>query len=133
MAVVDADAADEITKAWRKNALPEDTTVQQVSAWLKTRTEQASETWRQWSQFSFVPECLTIYLSNQCQLACSYCYAASERHSSHQTFPVIREDIALAAADTCSVLFHLKMPAMKGFITIRHVQCAGKVHMAGYS
>ena len=98
LAVVESAVADEIAAAWSRDALPDETTAQQVSAWLRTRAEQAAEKWRQWVASSFTPECLTLYLSNQCQLACSYCYAASERHPSAQTSAVIREEVALAAA-----------------------------------
>ena len=98
LAVVDAAVADKIVAAWRTNTLPDDPTARQVSAWLRTRAEQAAEQWRQWVASPFTPECLTLYLSNQCQLACSYCYAASERPPFDQTSAVIQEEVALAAA-----------------------------------
>ncbi len=98
LAVVERAVADAIAAAWSRDALPDETTAQQVAAWLQTRAEQAAEQWRQWVASPFTPECLTLYLGNQCQLACSYCYAAAERHLSAQTSAVMREEAVLAAA-----------------------------------
>ncbi|GAK58912.1 oxygen-independent coproporphyrinogen III oxidase [Candidatus Vecturithrix granuli] len=98
LAVVESAVADEIAAAWSRDALPDETTAQEVSAWLRTRAEQAAEKWRQWVASPFTPECLTLYLSNQCQLACSYCYTAPERHPAEQTSAVMQEEAALAAA-----------------------------------
>ncbi|MDY0094387.1 MAG: radical SAM protein [Candidatus Vecturithrix sp.] len=143
LAVVEPAVADAIAAAWSRDALPDETTARQVSAWLRTRAEHAAEKWRQrvaspftpravkfyplsppqtgeadpfppacggnkrgvtafprenFTTLPFTPECLTLYLSNQCQLACSYCYAAPERHPAAQASVVLQEEVALAAA-----------------------------------
>jgi len=38
----------------------------------------ATIAWDNIRELAFAPECLTIYLSNHCQLACVYCFAAGE-------------------------------------------------------
>ena len=98
LAAVGAEMADEVVLAWRQDAFPEEETVRQVAAWLRNKAEEAQEQWQHWRQTPFSPECLTIYLSNQCRLACSYCYVAPERQSPRQASPIVQEDAALAAA-----------------------------------
>lgn len=41
------------------------------------RAAEAKIRWGQQAETPFAPECLTIYLSNRCDLSCKYCYAAS--------------------------------------------------------
>jgi sulfatase maturation enzyme AslB (radical SAM superfamily) len=62
---------------------------------LRQRAAEASERWRQLAEASFAPECLTIYLSSRCQLACGYCFAAAGRETDSGC---IDERIALGAA-----------------------------------
>lgn len=40
------------------------------------RARVAEQNWRAFTAQAFEPECLTLYLSNQCNLACSYCFSA---------------------------------------------------------
>lgn len=57
----------------------------------------ARETVHQWEKTKnapFAPECLTVYLSNRCNLACRYCYAGVESRDS----PVIDETCVVLAA-----------------------------------
>jgi uncharacterized protein len=60
----------------------------------------AEAAWHSYVERPFVPECLTLYLSNQCNLGCSYCYSAPidasrERWRQQAT---LNEDAAVAAA-----------------------------------
>ena len=43
---------------------------------LRQRAELAVAQANQWREGAFSPECLTLYLNNECNLACAYCYAA---------------------------------------------------------
>ena len=74
---------------------------------LQHYAAEAVEAWQHLSEAPFKPECLTIYLSNYCNLGCPYCYAAYEdgsRSSNHaeaaSRLPVINEDVVRAAART---------------------------------
>jgi sulfatase maturation enzyme AslB (radical SAM superfamily) len=77
---------------------------------LEGRAAEAVEKWIGLGTRPFEPECLTVYLSNKCNLACSYCYSAPEdpararwrvhpvpeRHG--QRFPIVDEAVVIAAA-----------------------------------
>ncbi len=78
---------------------------------LRTYALQALQKWEQLSQGPFEPVCLTVYLSNQCDLGCSYCYATepidrrkvSDQNelailTSQPSLPVIDEEVVIAAA-----------------------------------
>lgn len=86
---------------------------------LQERGRAALDAWQQRRDKSFQPECLTLYLSNQCNLGCTYCYAMPadaahvhlRRRVHHSTsagaeFPVLSQDVIAAAARlvarTCS-------------------------------
>jgi uncharacterized protein len=43
---------------------------------LRQRAELAMAQASQWREGIFSPECLTLYLNNECNLSCVYCYAA---------------------------------------------------------
>jgi hypothetical protein len=79
LAVVEPAVAHIIQSAWNTGTTSNDPTAQHVAEWLQTQAEQTSEKWQQWIQSPFAPECLTVYLSNQCNSACSYCYASPAR------------------------------------------------------
>jgi uncharacterized protein len=49
---------------------------------LVHQAEAAMTTRRRWQTAPFRPECLTLYLSNQCNLRCLYCYADAGPHAS---------------------------------------------------
>ena len=51
--------------------------------------------WSRHAEADFAPECLNIYLSNRCNLSCSYCSFADNRDP---RLPVIREEAVAAAA-----------------------------------
>lgn len=63
---------------------------------LRQRAAEALERWRRLAEAPFAPECLTIYLSNRCQLACGYCFAAAGRETDSGR---IDERAALGAAN----------------------------------
>ncbi len=46
---------------------------------LEARGQAALRAWRALSERPFEPECLTLVLSNRCDLACEYCYSAAGR------------------------------------------------------
>lgn len=46
---------------------------------LLERATNAERAWRALAEGRFEPTCLTLYLSNDCQLACRYCFAAPAR------------------------------------------------------
>lgn len=43
---------------------------------LKSRGRRAALSWRDLAESPFEAECLTVYVGNQCNLACSYCHAS---------------------------------------------------------
>jgi sulfatase maturation enzyme AslB (radical SAM superfamily) len=98
MAVVDPAVAEAIWQAWERDKQPEEAAARQVANWLQTRARQAVDTWQQRIQSPFAPECLTIYLSNQCNSACSYCYVSPVRQRGGKTDLVVSEQSVRAAA-----------------------------------
>ena len=75
----------------------------QVAQWLKEQAGSAVERLNEWLNATFEPQCLTLYLSNICNLGCSYCYAAGESdrkiRSINQNQSILREDTIHAAAN----------------------------------
>lgn len=70
---------------------PEATTIQK---WAN----QAVQTWHKRQTEPFAPVCLTLYLHNQCNLHCSYCYAAASPHPSpHLTIQAVHAAAHLVA------------------------------------
>jgi uncharacterized protein len=55
----------------------------------------AEKAWRELARRPFEPECLTLILSNRCDLACRYCYAARGRNGAA---PALSEPSAERAA-----------------------------------
>ena len=71
----------------------------------------AQRAWHDLAERPFEPECLTLYLSNRCNLACSYCYAApvdvtrarerlrmDREPALNESFPILSEPVIAAAA-----------------------------------
>lgn len=82
-----------------------------VNAIAETLEHRGRDAWAGWHQFAttaFEPECLTLYLSNQCNLACGYCYAVppdevrarmrTRVHAAPAEFPLLSESVVVAAA-----------------------------------
>jgi uncharacterized protein len=62
---------------------------------LQATGRRAVEAWETLAAKPFAPECLTVYLSNRCNLGCSYCYAApAEPHRAEQRLRLVRGDEA---------------------------------------
>ena len=88
--------------------------VRSLAGALERRAEQAVAAWERLGQAPFEPECLTVYLSNSCNLGCSYCFAAPEAdHAATPSrttalpfarldpnLPVLEERVVSAAART---------------------------------
>ena len=76
-AVTDLDDADLLEKNWlNSEKLLKESTVNYASDWLLNNARKASEKWINWSNSPYEPECLTIYLSNYCNLNCQYCFSS---------------------------------------------------------
>lgn len=69
LAVVTPDEADGVRSALLAGAGGK------VAEELRGCAERAVEAWRRRMEAPFAPECLTVYLSNQCNLACPYCFS----------------------------------------------------------
>ncbi|MCX6615018.1 MAG: radical SAM protein [Acidobacteria bacterium] len=52
-----------------------------LAAELRRYAERAIGTWSRRLEAPFAPECLTVYLSNQCNLACPYCFSSVARQA----------------------------------------------------
>lgn len=81
-----------------------------LASQLVQHGQQAARAWRSLGVRPFAPECLTLYLSNRCNLACSYCYAMPEGDAqarlrvspstdSQRVFPILSESTIAAAAE----------------------------------
>ena len=109
IAVVDTLDADHIQKYFNKSGHGStDKSVRQIAEWLKSHALKTVERYSQWLDSPFQPECLTVYLSNYCNLACTYCYASNGRQNrqkcgTHHAFPVIDEKIFYACAKQVAV------------------------------
>ncbi|MEZ5397869.1 MAG: hypothetical protein R2724_34590 [Bryobacterales bacterium] len=112
MSVVLPSQADELEQSFALNGSLLDPYLNKFANELQERAQLSAETWGQLSQGAFEPECLTIYLSNRCNLQCSYCYAAQNGkrdlisiqkrvpgEGSNEAFPVINEEVVGAAAN----------------------------------
>lgn len=62
--------ADDLAAAVRSES------ADQRAVWLCEQARQVQVRWQAQVAEPFAPECLTVYLSNRCQSACTYCYAA---------------------------------------------------------
>lgn len=60
-----------------QNDRPVSGRLSKVISQLCDRAAEAEARWHALGDRPFAPECLTVYLSNHCNLACIYCYAAS--------------------------------------------------------
>jgi len=92
--------ADLIQQIWNNGKKPDDKNLlQQIIAELKGHAEEAIRKREQWLNTPFKPECLSIYLSNYCNLSCSYCYASGDcRPENSDNLPLIKESAVHAAA-----------------------------------
>lgn len=67
---------------------------------IEARARHAEREWQEYVARPYSPECLTVYLSNQCNLACAYCYSAplDPARDRSRRQPTIDVRAALAAA-----------------------------------
>lgn len=96
LAIVSRAEAQTVRSALLGESASEFAPTQGVAARLRLCAERAIETWRERAQQSFAPECLTVCLSNLCNLACTYCYSAGVRAAPDR--PAISDDAVLGAA-----------------------------------
>jgi radical SAM protein with 4Fe4S-binding SPASM domain len=95
--------ADLIEQAWELGKQPAPESIAwQIASWLKTSAQKAVKDWNLRLHSPFKPECLTLYLSNYCNLNCPYCFA-SEKESRQpdnlkNILPIISEIKVRAAA-----------------------------------
>jgi coproporphyrinogen III oxidase-like Fe-S oxidoreductase/sulfatase maturation enzyme AslB (radical SAM superfamily) len=89
-----------ISEVWRgggrRAGNREEAAALSVAEQLETRARQMVESWQQWSKRPFEPECLTVYLSNHCNLGCHYCYVRASGKKGLS--PVIEEESVMGAA-----------------------------------
>ena len=101
LSVLEPEIADLICLAWEHRILPQDPTARQIALWLQARAKETVEERQRQTDASFTPECLTVYLSNQCHLACSYCYVSEQIQQvdrEQRSLPVVSEKAVSAAA-----------------------------------
>lgn len=85
---------------------PADAYVQQLADVLEMRGRAAWVAWNESALQPFEPECLTLYLSNQCNLACVYCYAVPDPaartrrrvQNPTEAVPLLSDSVVTAAA-----------------------------------
>lgn len=102
--------ADQLQNAFALNK-PPCSKIAQLAAVLTYQAQQSKAAWDRLAEAPFAPVCLTIYLSNRCNLRCSYCFAAparmngksdkqylSQNNNQNVALPVIREEVVEQAA-----------------------------------
>jgi len=75
--------------------------IRNIAIQFENRAKRTIRSWQQRIEKPFEPECLILYLSNHCNMECSYCYAAETvRDQSHRnkSTSVIDEKSVRAAA-----------------------------------
>lgn len=96
VAVVASRDADALQRLLDDDAADSSDKVRAVARRLRTAALESAAAWRRLAEEPFAPECLTIYLSNHCNLACSYCYAAPSRdRRSHDSSPELDRTITI--------------------------------------
>lgn len=99
LAVVERDDAELIRQIRSGHESPADyCRVEPQMTWMADHARTAVRARTEWLDEEFAPECLTVYLSNLCNLRCAYCYADIGRDAS-LTPPIINEDSFRSAAD----------------------------------
>ncbi|MDR2801245.1 MAG: radical SAM protein [Desulfovibrio sp.] len=80
LAVVTGEQAVLLRQAWNGGTeTREEVSLREQSDWLLGHARNAVAARTRWLAEEYLPECLTVYLSNQCALRCSYCFAAPAR------------------------------------------------------
>ena len=93
--------ADTIEQAWNNEVKSpfNDDVISNIES-IEIQAQQVLHKWQLYINQPFSPECLTIYLSNRCNLHCTYCYARGEnnRHRALDRSFIVNEDAVHAAA-----------------------------------
>ena len=99
VAVLSPEAVAKIRTSWEETTAIDDSGLQKMADRLVRLAKKVNETWKARANSRFVPECLTIYLSNRCNCACTYCYAKVEKrnHSSIITKETVKSAAELVA------------------------------------
>ena len=87
--------AGQVADSLMPGAGPVSPRVRAVARELESHGRAACRAWQKMAGRPFEPECLTLILSNRCDLACGYCYAARGRIG---TGPRLSDEIAESAA-----------------------------------
>ena len=100
---VDAEEADLLQGAWENPAGPiRAPFIHEVSGWIEGHARDAAQARLLWLKEPFMPECLTVYLSNYCNLECLYCFAADRGDRTEargaKELPVVNKTVVSAAA-----------------------------------
>ncbi len=77
-ALVKSQVSNSIKQAWKTKKIPKSVEDRELMEWLEDCAKQAKKKWRKWIEKPFKPECLTLYLSNKCNVACLYCYSSKK-------------------------------------------------------
>jgi oxygen-independent coproporphyrinogen-3 oxidase len=85
-----------------RNEAPGEQPLAGYCGWLVGEARRAVAEWSRRVEAPFVPECLTLYLSNMCNAACTYCFAERlgprARSPANPSGPVVSSDAVAAAA-----------------------------------
>jgi coproporphyrinogen III oxidase-like Fe-S oxidoreductase/sulfatase maturation enzyme AslB (radical SAM superfamily) len=99
LAVLTDTQAAWLRRVWKDGTEPqEDTSFREQSEWLLEHARNAVAARNRWLAEEYRPECLTVYLSNQCTLRCSYCFAAPARTAA-RSGSCLHPDAFAAAAE----------------------------------
>lgn len=102
LVVIDPLDANDMEAVWqgtRKN-MASQSTAAQAAEWIGGHAKKARDAHRLRQDQPFTPICLTLYLSNQCNMRCAYCFAAHGREAVDDAHPVIDLKTVTAAAKT---------------------------------
>lgn len=98
LAVANKDEAEFLYRAWAAGRDVSGGFGHRIGVQLERNARLAIHKWQHQFESAFSPECLTLYLSNQCHLSCTYCYGAETRKNplsigNLEKLPVIDERV----------------------------------------
>lgn len=97
-AMVPSSSKAALMEALTGSALDCGSTIATTAALLRNAAVRAADEWQQHIEAPFLPECLTVYLSNDCALACSYCWAAADSTGAPRRAGIVVSEQAVRAA-----------------------------------
>ena len=104
LALVNQSELAQLQSAWQETGANPPSSLAPRAVWLEARAQEAVAAWKGKTEQAFLPECLTLYLSNSCNLACSYCWSRKRRKRSTTLQSLSIDAIRPAAklvADSC--------------------------------